>query len=845
MRVPLNWLAEYVDLPGNATPDSVMAELVKVGLEEEGVHKFDVTGPLVVGKVLEFVEEPQSNGKTIRWCQVQVAPTGEKAADGGADVRGIVCGASNFVVGDKVVVSLPGAVLPGGFEIAARKTYGHVSDGMLASGRELGLNDNHDGILRLNQMGLDPKVGSDAIELLVLDDQAAEINVTPDRGYCLSIRGVAREYSHATGAQFRDPVGNVEPVATGGFPLEVNDLAPIRGRNGVSRFVLREVKGVVATRPTPPWMVSRLKLAGMRSISLVVDITNYVMLEVGQPTHAYDMDKLQGGIQVRRAKKGETLKTLDGQLRQLHPEDLVIADDSGAIGLAGVMGGESTEVSLETKNVLIEAANFDPISIARSARRHKLPSEASKRFERGVDHSVAKFAAARVVQLLEVHGQGETQYVGADYRSYEPQPTIWLPEKFAEQQVGVEYSIDEMMDTLQQIGCVVAHVSEGFEVVPPTWRPDLQHKTDLVEEIARICGYERIPTRLPVAPPGRGLTRAQQQRRKVANALAASGLVEVLNYPFVTDEQLSWVEVSDQPRTAAPVSVKLANPLQGQASHLRLSLLPALLESAARNHSRGLTNLAIYEIGSVFHPAKPITNGGKLPAGNERPDVKTLSALEATIPAQPKHLAAIFTGARLEDQVGTKPEAAGYQDAIQAARIAGLAVGAQLQVRQASPIGFHPGRTAELYVVTAAGDQVVGYAGELDPALAAENHLPRRVGALELNLDMLGELAPEVVQAGAVHTYPAATQDLSLLVDAQVSSAQLLAVIREGAGDLLETVWTTDDYRGSGIPEGQKSLTFALRFRATDRTLTQAEATVARDAAVALAGQRFGASLRA
>jgi phenylalanyl-tRNA synthetase beta chain len=274
-------------------------------------------------------------------------------------------------------------------------------------------------------------------------------------------------------------------------------------------------------------------------------------------------------------------------------------------------------------------------------------------------------------------------------------------------------------------------------------------------------------------------------------------------------------------------------------------LLPALLEAAARNHSRWLTSLAIYEIGSVFHPVKPVAKSGKLPVGNERPDVKTLASLEATIPAQPKHLGALFTGSRLEDQVGTSPEPSGYQDAIQAARIAALAVGVQLQVRQASPIGYHPGRTAELFVVSANGDQVVGYAGELDPALAAENHLPRRVGALELNLDMLGELAPEVVQASAVYTYPAATQDLSLLVGAQVSAAELLEVIRKGAGELLESVAVTDDYRGAGIPEGQKSLTFALRFRASDRTLTQAEATVARDAAVALAGQRFGASLRA
>jgi phenylalanyl-tRNA synthetase beta chain len=849
MRVPLNWLAEYVDLPGDATPESVMAELVKVGLEEEGAHGYDVTGPVVVGKVLEFVPEEQSNGKTIRWCQVQVAPEGEKAADGGADIRGIVCGASNFEVGDKVVVCLPGSVLPGPFAIAARKTYGHVSDGMLASGRELGISEDHGGILRLHELNLDPKIGSDAKELLHLDDKAAEVNVTPDRGYCLSIRGVAREYAHATGSAFRDPAGNAEPQSTEGFPLTVDDQAPIRDKAGCTRFVLRQVTGLDATRPTPPWMVSRLKLAGMRSISLIVDITNYVMLELGQPIHAYDFDKLQGGMQVRRAKKGETLKTLDGVIRKLDPEDLVIADDSGAIGLAGVMGGESTEVTDGTVNVLIEGANFDPVSIARSARRHKLPSEASKRFERGVDHSMAKHAVARVVQLLEVHARGEAQWFGADYRGYEPQPTIWLPEDFASQLVGVDYEPAEIAKVLQEIGCVVAHVEGGFEVIPPTWRPDLKHKTDLVEEVARITGYHRIPTRLPVAPPGRGYTVAQQQRRKVANALAAAGITEVLNYPFITDAQVEWVAVAGNAGTqtgsnSAPAVVKLANPLQGQASNMRLSILPALIEAAARNHSRGLTNLSIFEVGSVFHPAKTVTRNADLPVGNERPDAKALAALEGTIPVQPKHLAALFLGDRNLQQVGTKAEAAGYQDAIQAARVVALALGVQVEVRQASPKGYHPGRTAEIFVSTEAGHQIVGYAGELDPALAAENHLPRRVGALEINLDQLGALAPESVQAGAVYTQPAATQDVSLVVAADIPAASLSQAIVEGAGPLLEHIQLTDDYRGQGIPEGHKSLTFALRFRATDRTLTQAEASESKAAGVALANQRHGATIR-
>ena len=393
MKVPLSWLAEYVELPKDASPHDVMEQLVRVGLEEESAIGGEITGPVVVGKVLEFVEEEQSNGKTIRWCQVQVGPKPE-------DVRGIVCGARNFEVGDKVVVTLPGAVLPGGFEIAARKTYGHISDGMIASAKELSLSDDHDGILRLVTLGLDPELGSDALELLGLNEAAAEVNVTPDRGYCFSIRGIAREYSHATKAKFTDPASLVTPEKVSGFDLKVADSAPIHGTAGCSNFLLVGVEGIDATSPTPSWMANRLKLAGMRSISIAVDITNYVMLEMGQPLHAYDLDRLTGGIEVRSAKKGENITTLDDKERILHEEDLLITDESGPIGIAGVMGGASTEVSDATTKILLEAAIFDPISIARSARRHKLPSEASRRFERGVDHKVSAYAAARAAQLL-------------------------------------------------------------------------------------------------------------------------------------------------------------------------------------------------------------------------------------------------------------------------------------------------------------------------------------------------------------------------------------------------------------------------------------------------------------
>ena len=825
MRVPLSWLGEFTELPKNATPHDVMAELVKVGLEEEGAFGGDLSGPIVVGEVLEFVEEEQSNGKTIRWCQVRVATSGEEA------VRGVVCGARNFFVGDKVVVTLPGAVLPGGFEIAARKTYGHVSDGMIASAKELGLSDEHEGILRLESLGLDPEVGTDALELLGLGKSAAEVNVTPDRGYCLSIRGIAREYSHATGTSFVDPASKVTVHSGSGFALTVADSAPIHGVPGCSAFFVLGVEGIDATAKVPAWMANRLKLAGMRSISIAVDITNYVMLELGQPLHAYDAKKLAGGITVRRAKSGETLKTLDEKERTLSPEDLLICDDSGPIGMAGVMGGFSTEVTDETTSVVLEAAVFDPITIARSARRHKLPSEASKRFERGVDPEIQAIAASRAASLLVELAGGKLNGVGGNYESGISRPSISLDLGYPGQLVGVDYSPAQVIESLENIGCLVEVSGSVAKVTPPSWRPDINHKTDLVEEVARLVGYDLIPVRIPVAPPGRGLTPRQQFRRRALASLTGAGFVEVLNYPFLSSSQNSWFGQGSV--------VTLENAMQSEFSELRTSLLPGLIGAAARNLSRGSTDLAIIEEGSVFLAThgSPVLD---LPVGNQRPSAELLERLNAAIPAQPRHLAGLIIGSWIPQSPGQASIEGGYSQAIQAAESIIRAAGLEFEIRQASPEGYHPGRSAELLV----NSVVVGFVGELDPAIALANYLPRRVGIFEVNLDSVFGFAPEVLAAKELRIQTPATQDLSLLVSSEVSAASLVAVIQEGAGDILEEIVVVDDYRGKGIEPGQKSLTFALKFRAADKTLTQVEATSARDSAVALANEKFGATLR-
>ncbi|TFD82041.1 phenylalanine--tRNA ligase subunit beta [Cryobacterium sp. Sr8] len=844
MRVPLSWLAEYVDLEPGTTPEDVHAALVSVGLEEEDIHRFELSGPIVVGEVLSAEPEAQTNGKTINWCQVRVAPGDQTAADGGPAIHGVVCGAHNFVVGDKVVVTLPGSVLPGPFPIAARKTYGHVSDGMIASAKELGLGDDHEGILVLGTLGLDPEVGTDAISLLGLDDAAVEINVTPDRGYAFSIRGVAREYSHATGATFRDPALAVAPVVTASeFPVTIDDRAPIRGRVGASVFVTRAVRGVDPSKPSPAWLIARLKLAGIRSISLIVDVTNYVMLELGQPIHGYDLDKLNGGITVRRALEEEKLVTLDDATRELHPEDLLITDESGPIGLAGVMGGQTTEIGASTRNVLIEAANFDPVSIARTARRHKLPSEASRRFERGVDPAVAVVAAARVVQLLVELAGGVADDLGSLHDATPDAVPIELPTGFISGLIGLEYTRDEVRTSLAEIGATMTETPTGLAVTAPSWRPDLTDKWTLAEEVARIVGYDRIPSVLPVAPPGRGLTLPQVLKRQIAQTLAATGHTEVLAYPFVSEKAN---DLFGNPVSGPVPQLRLANPMDGEAPFMRTSILPGLLQIAHRNRSRGLTDLAVFELGLVFRPEPGIRYGADVvPPGAVRPSANLEAELNAGIPPQPLMLGVVLIGNAARHQPGHPAVAAGWQDALAAVQQVALASGVRIQVRQGSHQAMHPGRTAELFVTTAGdADEVVGYAGELLPAVAREGDLPSVVAVAEVNLSDVIAHAGAGIVATPIRTMPAATQDLSLVVDADVPAADVLAAVSEGGGALLESAHLVDDYRGAGVPVGRKSLTFALRFRALDRTLTAPEASEAKLAGVAVAAARFGATIR-
>ena len=832
MRAPLSWLREYVDLPADVTADDLAHRLTALGLKLEALESpgADIEGPLVVGRVLSYVDEPQKNGKVIRWCHVDVGP--EHNDEDGS--RGIVCGAHNFAEGDLVVVSLPGAVLPGGFGIAARKTYGHVSDGMICSTRELGTGDDHDGILVL-QSDLDGAVkpGDDAISLLHLRDDVIEFEINPDRAYALSMRGVAREAAIAYDVAFHDPANRDVPEPNDqGYPVRVD--AP----DGCPVFATRTVTGFDPAAPTPRWLARRIQLAGMRPISLAVDVTNYVMLELGQPIHGYDGDKLSGPIVVRRATQGETLTTLDDVKRKLSTEDLLITDDSGPIGMAGVMGGQTTELSDTTTHVVIEAAHFDPVSIFRTARRHKLPSEASKRFERGVDPLLPAYAADRVARLLVEHGGGTIEpgvtYVGGPPQARTISAAVDLPARVT----GMDIDAETTLAHLRTVGCTVSVDGATLTALPPTWRPDITDPYDLVEEVARIVGYDKVPSVLPAAPAGRGLTTGQKLARRVGLTLAGAGYVEVLTYPFVGPadwDALGLAADDDRRRT-----VRIANPLSEEEPTLRTTLVPGLLKTLARNVGRAQSDVALFESAPVYLPG-PDAKAAPILGVDRRPTDEEWAELEAAVPDQPQHLAVALSGEREPSGWWGKGRAASWADAVDAVRRVAAAVGVPVDVRAGAHAPWHPGRCAEIRVA----GELIGHAGELHPRVCKAFGVPARTAIAEVDLDALLGRAVAITPAPRFSTFPVAKEDVALVVDVEVPAAAVAQTLREGAGNLLESVRLFDVYTGEQIGSGKKSLAYALRFRAPDRTLTDAETAAARDGAVALAVERHGAVHRA
>ncbi|OJF12368.1 phenylalanine--tRNA ligase subunit beta [Couchioplanes caeruleus] len=823
MKLSLSWLREYVELPAPVDVAELERRLIGLGIEVESIvdQAATIKGDLVVGRVLE-IEELTGFKKPIRFCRVDVGnPTPQE----------IVCGARNFVAGDLVVVVLPGGELPGGFTIGARKTYGRNSHGMICSAAELGISDDHSGIIVLPPETATP--GADARPVIGLDDVIVDLEITPDRGYQMSVRGIARELAYAYGTAYTDPGLSPAATATDEVPYEVT----IEDTYGCDRFAARVVRGIDPSAPSPAWMQRRLIAAGVRTISLAVDITNYVMLELGQPMHVFDLNLLRGGLVVRRARPGEKLTTLDGVARVLDAEDMVICDDTGPISLAAVMGGETSEVQPGTVDVLLEAAHWDPVMVGRTARRHKLFSEAAKRWERGVDPRLPLVALQRAVDLLTAHAGGTVDERVLDLDHVAGPAPVHLPTDLASNRIGLAYPPQQVAELLGQVGCTVAG-AEPLEVTPPSWRPDLVAPIDLVEEVARLGGYDAIPSVLPPARGGRGLTEQQLRRRTVGRALAENGYVEVLSYPFVAPGAADAFGLApDDPRRSA---VKLTNPLSEQEPLLRTSLLPPLLATLRRNLGRGERDLAIYETGTVFLPHLTTTAPPALGV-DHGPSEEDWAAANAIVPEQPWHLAAVLTGDVTPAGWWGAGRPATWSDAVEAARIALSAAGMTPQrvtVEAAAYAPWHPGRCAAIAV----DGKVIGHAGELHPAVLSALELPKRTCAMELDLDAIP--ARPVTQATKISSFPPALIDVALVVQSGVPAATVEAALAAGAGELLESVRLFDVYASEQLGEGLKSLAYKLTFRAADRTLTVEEAVAARDAAVAEASARTGATLR-
>ncbi|MCS4534767.1 phenylalanine--tRNA ligase subunit beta [Corynebacterium sp. HS2168-gen11] len=829
MLISQSWVTNLLQQANPSFAGVNAAELdaayVRVGFETEGYAPIpETTGPLVIGRV-ESIEELTGFKKPIRHCMVNVGH-----ANGTGELQSIVCGARNFEVGSTVVVSLPGAVLPRNFQIAARETYGRMSAGMMCSAAELGLVEKSEGILTIDpSLG---EIGSDARPALGLEDTVFDVNITPDRGYALSARGLTRELASAFKLNFADPA----EATYDSVPAPAGELLSIRldADTKARRFGLRKVTNIDPTAKTPWWIARELLLSGQRLVNVPTDITNYVMLLLGQPMHAFDADKITGNLVVRCAQQGEAFETLDHVKRTLDSEDVVICDDAGIQSLAGVMGGTTSEVSDSTTNVYFEAANWDQITTARTSRRHKLSSEASRRFERGVDPALVEVALDMACALLSEIAGGNIDAARSLVGEIPTMPVIEMDVNRPAAIAGVEYSRETVIGRLEEVGCAVHVNDELLQVTPPTWRPDLGEECDLVEEILRLEGLQDIPSIVPSAPVGRGLTPQQKRRRAIGHALAYNGYVEILPTPFIRQDTFdTWDLDADDPRRNA---VTVQNPLDADYAVLGTTLLPSMLEALTRNVARGLQDLYLFGQQQVSF----VRGDGTSPMLDvkQRPAADEVQQLLDSLPYQPLHVATVGVGAF--EFAGPWGSGRGYTyaDALESAKIVARAAGVELELRNAEVLPWHPGRCAELLV----DGEVVGYAGELHPQVVERLGLPKRTCAMELNVSALP--VTEVLPAPVLSAFPTLKQDLALVVDEEVPAEAVRQVIIEAAGSLLEKVELFDIYRSEALGENRKSLAFALTFRAQDRTLTDDECSVGRLRAVELARERFNAEMR-
>lgn len=797
MRVPVSWLEEYADLPGGAEATSDI--LTAVGIKVETIQR---PGAEISGVVVGLVEAIEDHPKADNLILVDVVT-------GTDDHRRIVCGAHNFSAGDKVPVALVGGTLPGGMKLERRKIRGEVSDGMLCSARELGVSDDHTGILVLPP---DTEVGRDIREVLGLDEAIIEFEITPNRPDAMSLIGIARELAAATGTQVRLPETEVKES---GPPIASLASVEVADSQGCPRYLARVITGVTVG-PSPDWVQKRSRAAGMRPVSNVVDATNYALWVTGHPMHAFDLDRLGGRkIIVRRAHAAERMTTIDEQDRELDPADLVIADSSRAVALAGIMGGRDTEVTEATKNILLESAYFDPTSILISSKRHTLRSEASARFERGADPNAAAWAADYASRLIVEWSGGE---VAAGSIDVYPQPsapkTVRLRPERADLVLGVSIEPAKMTDFLNRLG-LDARLENGLiETTIPTRRPDISAEEDLVEEVARLFGYDNIPTTLP-SGPGRagGLTREQKLVREIKRTLAGAGIQEAYTSSLIGTADLEKMTYPEG--HPAGRAVALANPVSKDEAILQPSLIPGLMLAVARNVSRRNLTVRLFQIAKCFRPS-----GSLLP--NEILELALV--MHGPVPQEWSSPARDLDFYDLKGTLDTLFDA--------------LNVEVSFRPEPAPPL--HPVRSAAIYI----GDQKIGEAGELSPEVSDRYDLPGRVLVAEIEvIPFLNAIRPPE-NAGEAPRFPAVLLDIAVVVDDDRPAAEVEAVVRRAGTAALESVRLFDLYRGDQAGEGRKSLAFSLAFRRPDRTLTDEEAVALRDAIAAAIEKDLGGHIR-
>lgn len=820
MKVPVSWLREFVKIPKDCSTNDLHDAFIALGFEVEATDIFgEVSGDLLVGEVIDIKNLDQFK-KPIRYCQVKI----------GSQVRGIVCGATNFAVGDKVVVALPGATLPGNFTITARKTYDHLSDGMICSERELGLSDAHEGILVVNKS---IKTGTDAKKLLGLGEVVFDLSVLPDRGYALSMRGVAREISAYFNLKFSDPVNQYRPVKITKGVTKAN----IAANRFVSTLALITLDGVNPEAETPEFVKQRLNQMGMRAISLPVDITNYVMLELGQPLHAFDRKSIKGTITARFANQGEKIKTLDGINRILKETDLVISDKEKAVSIAGIMGGANSEINSKTKQIVLEAASFDPVSISATARRLALTSEASKRFERGVDQQLPQIAARRAAELLVEYGGGKI--LGASVKiSPILKRSIFLSFELTKQVSGIKFTDQQIKKTLDKIGASYSQNKSGLNVRIPSWRPDLLQPNDLIEEVVRIHGYKFIPSTLPKAVSGRGLTNKQRAIRDCGRILSAIGAHEVLNYPFISKNDLSQLLIAEP--GIENHHVKIANPLNEDSPYLRNSLIAGLLQTGQRNLSRGNNHFSIFEIGQCFLGQKKSKFIPQIAVGSP-PKNLIQKEIDAALPKQTLKLGLLGIG----EVINTGWWGQGYPHSwitvTQQLEIFMTQLDIAYELKNNASTPWHPVRSSEIYV-----DGIkVGQVGELHPKVCANYSISTTVTAIELDLDLALDLKTERKIYREIGKMPYATEDLAIVVDDSVSALKIQDALMRAAGAVAQSVNLFDVFASEQIGQGKKSLAFRIVFRAEDKTLTPEELRSIRERMIDRLKQDFKASIRA